>query len=105
MRQQSRIYAYALLVLLSVPSAADTADQRRTAWVDPELAAFILQNAHRLRNEIRNGEGPRLESLLGQLRSRNEQVDLNCIQRIELAETNAYEFYLVLKDATSSCSG
>jgi len=105
MRQQSRIFAYALLALLSVPSAADTPDQRRAAWLDSELAAFILQNAHRLRNEIHIGEGRRLESLLGQLRSRNEQVDLNCIQRFELAKTNAYEFYLGLKDATSSCSG
>ena len=105
MRQQSRILACALLALLSVPSAADTPDQRRTAWLYPELASFILQNAHRLRSEIHIGEGHRLESLLGQLRSRNQQVDLNCIRRIELAETNAYEFYRELRDATSSCSG
>lgn len=91
------------LIAAGVFTPAQAQEARLDTWLDPDLAGFILQNAHQLRYEIRDTKGPRLVSLLRQMQLRDSQFDQACLQRIAEATDGAYELYSKLMDADHYC--
>jgi len=99
----NRLIAVIFLIAAGVFTPAQAQEARLDTWLDPDLAGFILQNAHQLRYEIRDAKGPRLVSLLRQMQLRDSQFDQACLQRIAEATDSAYELYSRLTDADYYC--
>lgn len=97
------LYAVVVLAMIGTVTAAETVEQRRDAWLDPDLASFTLRNAGHIRYEVRNGGGHRLHSLLQELALTDQEVDVNCIRRIAAAEPKTFGFYLGIMEAKSRC--
>jgi hypothetical protein len=99
----NRLTVVVFLIAAGVFTPAQAQEARLDTWLDPDLAGFILQNAHQLRYEIRDAKGPRLVSLLRQMQLRDSQFDQACLQRIAEATDGAYELYSRLTDADYYC--
>ena len=96
-------YTMNLVAIASGVNAAETAEQRREAWLDPNLAEFIFRNANQIRYEISIRGGPRLDSLLHQVSTSHQEIALKCVRRIAASEQATYGFYLGIMNIKSRC--